>query len=95
MAPGGFIELSDISFPLRSDDGTLKEDSALYKWSSLINTAAAKLGRPFNSAEVIASELADAGFTNIVQRHFKWPQNHWPKDKKFKDIGRPFRSPSS
>jgi hypothetical protein len=31
--------------------------------------------------------LADAGFTNIHETIYKWPQNRWPKDKHFKELG--------
>lgn len=32
MNPGGWIELQDICMPVQCDDGTLKEDSHLWKW---------------------------------------------------------------
>lgn len=39
------------------------------------NTASSKL------------QLQDAGFINVVETRYKWPQNSWPKDPKFKEIG--------
>lgn len=31
--------------------------------------------------------MADAGFIDIVEIPFMWPQNRWPKDKHFKELG--------
>ena len=49
--------------------------------------ASAKAGRVANTALYYKQQLSDAGFTNINQEIYKWPQNCWPKDKKFKELG--------
>ncbi|KAH6874267.1 S-adenosyl-L-methionine-dependent methyltransferase [Thelonectria olida] len=87
LNPGGWIELADIVFPVKVDDDTWPEDSALQKWSAIQLDATIKAGRPINSAESYKSQLADAGFTDIVETVYKWPTNHWPKDKKLKELG--------
>ncbi|GAB1318277.1 S-adenosyl-L-methionine-dependent methyltransferase [Madurella fahalii] len=87
LLPGGHIELCDVAFPLVSDDGTLAEDSALKRWSSLVLEATAKFGSPLNSALKYKEQLADAGFRDVVQIEYKWPSNPWPKDRKFKELG--------
>jgi hypothetical protein len=87
LNPGGWIELADISFPLESDDDTLPADSALKRWNDLSLEASYALGRPLNSAEFYAEQMAAAGFRNIVAYKHKWPQNSWPKDRKYKEMG--------
>lgn len=87
LQPGGYIELSDIIFPMESDDDTLSKDSALYQWGDLCKQAAEKLNRPLDSARKYSKQLAEAGFTNITEKRFKWPQNHWPKHSKYKQLG--------
>ncbi|KAK4452012.1 Phosphoethanolamine N-methyltransferase [Podospora aff. communis PSN243] len=87
LNPGGYIELFDTLNPLVSDDDTLTEDSALLKWNRLLVEASEKLGRPLNSCKNYRQQLVDAGFVNIVETHFKWPMNTWPKDSKYKNIG--------
>lgn len=77
-------------FPVKVDDDTWPEDSALKKWSTIQLDATIKAGRPINSAESYKSQLADAGFTDIVETVYKWPTNHWPKDKKLKELGMEF-----
>jgi len=32
--------------------------------------------------------MVEAGFRNVVELRFMWPQNSWPKDKKMKELGR-------
>ncbi|KAH6871398.1 S-adenosyl-L-methionine-dependent methyltransferase [Thelonectria olida] len=87
LNPGGWIELADIVFPVKVDDDTWPEDSALRKWSTIQLEATIKAGRPINSAESYKLQLAEAGFTDIVETVYKWPTNHWPEDKKLREIG--------
>ena len=71
-----------------SDDGSLKDDSALKKWSTLLVEATDNLGASLRSPRDYKQQLADAGYQNIVQVEYKWPTNTWPKDAKYKEIGR-------
>jgi hypothetical protein len=87
LTPGGFIELADICLPIEADDDSLPADSPLKKWSAFFLDATKKLGAPINSAKSYKTQLEAAGFINIVEVKYKWPQNHWPKNKKFKEIG--------
>lgn len=87
LTPGGWIELHDPVYPMCCDDGTLTEDSAVRRWSELMAEAADKMGSRLDSALTCPQQLRDAGFTNVVQRVFKWPMNTWPKDPKHKELG--------
>jgi hypothetical protein len=87
LAPGGYIELADICFPVQADDKSLKSDSALRKWSNLMLEAAQKAGSPINSAQLYKAQLEATGFCNVVEIQYKWPQNRWPKDKTLKTLG--------
>lgn len=87
LRPGGYIELCDPINPVRCDDGTLTEDSHLLKWNRLWLEAGAKIGFPLDSALHYKRQLAEAGFTNIVQHEYKWPTNDWPKNHDAKQLG--------
>ncbi|KAH7174524.1 S-adenosyl-L-methionine-dependent methyltransferase [Fusarium flagelliforme] len=86
LSPGGWMEVVDI-LPPTSDDGTMSPDTALYKWSNLLLEATEKIGRPFGGTAFYKSQMEDAGFKNVSLRVYKWPQNRWPKDKKYKELG--------
>jgi SAM-dependent methyltransferase len=88
LNPGGWLEVADI-YPITSDDGTLKEDSSLHKWVYQLLEGTKMIGRPFNGANQYKEQMEAAGFTDVVQVIYKWPQNKWPKDKKFKELGMP------
>ena len=45
------------------------------------------LGRYSNSAESYKAQMEAAGFENAVEIVNKWPQNRWPRDPKYKEIG--------
>ncbi|RSL54844.1 hypothetical protein CEP54_009691 [Fusarium duplospermum] len=87
LSPGGFIELMDPIYPVTSDDDTVSKDSAVYKWSSLMNEAATKIGSGLDSGLRYKEQLIEAGFVNVVETPYKWPMNTWPKDKKTKELG--------
>lgn len=87
LNPGGWLEIADITFPVGCDDGSLPSDSPLRQWSDFMLQASYNLQRPLDSAKSYASQLSEAGFVNVVEQKFKWPQNPWPKDPRFKEIG--------
>ncbi|KAH8651602.1 S-adenosyl-L-methionine-dependent methyltransferase [Tricladium varicosporioides] len=87
LTPGGYIELADICFPVQVDDKSLLADSMLRKWSDLMLDASLKAQRPINSAKFYKLQLETAGFTNVVEVQYRWPQNRWPKGAKFKELG--------
>lgn len=86
LNPGGWIELCDIC-PVTSDDGTTK-DTHLSTWVTELLDGTRKIGRPFDGAFEYKKQLEAQGFQNVTQRVFKWPQNTWPKDPKFKELGK-------
>ncbi|KAH7153363.1 S-adenosyl-L-methionine-dependent methyltransferase [Dactylonectria macrodidyma] len=87
LNPGGKIELMDIIYPPQSDDGTLSEESALYKWATMVLRTFNAMGSPLDSALRYEEQLVAAGFVdvNVVKR--RWPMNRWPKDPKYKQLG--------
>jgi ubiquinone/menaquinone biosynthesis C-methylase UbiE len=88
LKPGGWFQLVEMQAHSYSDDGTLPEDSALVKWGKLIEEAFEKMGRPFIPIETYKQLLEDNGFENVEWKMMKRPSNDWPKDPKWKDIGR-------
>ncbi|KAH6981401.1 S-adenosyl-L-methionine-dependent methyltransferase [Ilyonectria destructans] len=78
--------LQDIA-PLRCDDGTLSETSDLWRWMTLIQEGLEKLGQSTTAAEERKSTMEAVGFEGVVETAYKWPTNHWPRDKKYKDLG--------
>ncbi|RDW61657.1 S-adenosyl-L-methionine-dependent methyltransferase-16 [Coleophoma crateriformis] len=87
LNPGGYIELADSCFPMRTDDNSFPPDSALKKWCDLLTEGCAAAGRPIDSAKHYKSQLEAAGFENVVEVQYRWPMGRWPKDKKAKELG--------
>ncbi|KAF4955598.1 hypothetical protein FGADI_4433 [Fusarium gaditjirri] len=87
LSPGGWVECQDITFPAQCDDGTLKKDSYIDQWSSLMIEATNKFGRTAESAKFYKQQMIDAGFVNVTEVVYKWPTNRWPADSYYKDLG--------
>ncbi len=88
LNPGGYFEIQDISFPIRSlPSSPLPLDSALLKWATLMLEASVNLGCPLDTADSCKRLLEEAGFEDVVEKEYKWPMNRWPQDKKLREIG--------
>ncbi|KAE9980708.1 hypothetical protein BLS_008415 [Venturia inaequalis] len=87
LQPGAFLEMQDQGFPPQCQDGTLKRDSALSIWADKIVSALGMFGKELASPKY-KQYMLDAGFVDVVEVQYIWPQNTWPKDKKLKELGR-------
>ena len=87
IKPGGYLEMQDIDFTFKSDDGTAPPESALVRWSDLLIEAFGKFGRPCNLAPKYKELMEEAGFVDVKEVVYKWPINDWAKDPMFKEIG--------
>lgn len=79
--------MQDILYPPESADGTLKEDSALYRWGQLMIKGTENTGREITIASKYKQWMIDAGFTDVTEIKMMWPQNQWPDDPKQKELG--------
>lgn len=87
LAPGGWLELADITFPTLSDDGTLTDTAPLSQWNKHVIEAGHRLNHSIECAKHYKQQMIDAGFVNVQEKLYKWPINSWPKDAKYKEIG--------
>ncbi|KAF2261391.1 S-adenosyl-L-methionine-dependent methyltransferase [Lojkania enalia] len=88
LEDGGYLEVHDIDFVIKCDDGSLPTNSALVRWHNYMHDAASKAGFPLDAISHVPAMMENAGFTDIVATPIKWPINTWPKDPRFKEIGR-------
>ena len=86
VKPGGYLEMQDIQYSIRSDDDTATS-TPLVKWGELLVQAYEKLGRYANSARSYKKLMEEAGFVDVVEVVHKWPSNTWPKDPDYKELG--------
>jgi Methyltransferase domain len=86
-APGGWVEFSNWDMVVYSQDGTVKEDSNLYRQHILTNEACDKMGREPSPGPRFKKQVENEGFTNIHHEIFQVPMGLWPKDKRMKEMG--------
>ena len=87
--PGGYVESMVSSAYFHSDDGTVKEGSALSQYHTLFWEAGKRMGRTFKVFEddLQIKGMEEAGFVDITVRDYKIPFGTWPEDKKAAEIG--------
>ncbi|EAS27293.3 TAM domain methyltransferase [Coccidioides immitis RS] len=86
LEPGGWFEMQDFAFPVRSDDGTM-ENTPYEQLNNYLVKALKKLGRDGGLAAEYKDMMKRTGFVNVVEIPYKWPQNRWPKDPHYKELG--------
>ncbi|KAL0931874.1 tam domain methyltransferase [Colletotrichum truncatum] len=87
LEPGGYFEIQDSQWPAVSDDGSLKEDSALYKWMHTLTDCAKNNGQPIHLTETFDSIMEAVGFEEVQKVPIRFPVSPWPKDKKLRELG--------
>lgn len=87
LRPGGWIELQDLSFPLRCDDGTAPPDSSVMRWSACMLEGASRQGIDLTASMRFPNMLNAAGFVDVHVETHPWPLNRWPRDPLLKEIG--------
>ncbi|KAM0210058.1 hypothetical protein ACHAQI_006174 [Fusarium lateritium] len=89
LKPGGYAESYEPGSRVESDDGTVRDGSALSQWEKFFVEGGRKLGRPFTIFEegIQKAAMREAGFIDIEERDFKNPVGGWAKDPKQRSIG--------
>ena len=88
LKPGGWVEVQEVEYPIRSADETNQTDSPLWKFLDYVRQSAAKGGIDTTVAPKFKDLLLEQGFVNIKVEPVKWPIGTWPKGKKEKNIGK-------
>jgi hypothetical protein len=80
--------MQDTNVPMKSDDDTIPSDSALWTWNQNMVKSGVISGRRCDIATQYAQWMREAGFVDVVELKYKWPQNPWPKDPRDKYLAR-------
>lgn len=88
LAPGAFLEHTETSTTLMSDDDSIPHGSAFQQSNALAIECGQRFGKPMGIQDRIKGWITEAGFEDVVEEVFKWPLGDWPADPKLKDIGR-------
>ncbi|KAH8897160.1 S-adenosyl-L-methionine-dependent methyltransferase [Thozetella sp. PMI_491] len=87
LNPGGYLEFQEVDLWAKSNDGTFKEGSYLWRSTDYMEKAVKLAGRSFAPVTDLARLLTEAGFVDVVTEVFAWPTNPWPRDAKLKELG--------
>ncbi|RDL34559.1 uncharacterized protein BP5553_07687 [Venustampulla echinocandica] len=87
LTPGGYLEFQDIVLPMRAIDDTL-QGTAINDWQTRTINAAESMGKNWKLVGNYVQYFEEAGFVDVVETHFQWPLNTWPKGERMKTLGR-------
>ncbi|KAM0326606.1 hypothetical protein ACHAQA_006475 [Verticillium albo-atrum] len=94
LKPGGWVESREGSPFIRSDDGTIKNKSAMQQWGPIFAKGGQTIGRPFTILEddVQKKAMEEAGFVDIEVYDYKIPIGGWAKDPVLNEAGKFFQA---
>ncbi|KAL6864006.1 S-adenosyl-L-methionine-dependent methyltransferase [Trichoderma novae-zelandiae] len=87
LKPGGWVELQDLQFRVKCDDGTVREDHRLQDFFQTMVRALDKFGVDLLAMRHNRRNVAAAGFVDVAEMPFKVPIGVWPRDAGLKMIG--------
>jgi hypothetical protein len=71
LIPGGILEMQDSQMPIACIDDSM-ECHPLTKWATDLCRAAERFGCPLTNSRYYGRWMRDAGFVDVVERHFYW-----------------------
>ncbi|RPA77954.1 putative TAM domain methyltransferase [Ascobolus immersus RN42] len=90
LVPGGYVEFQESAITeALSDDGT-HAGTRIETYSTHVEEASRIAGTNLHLVSEIDKFLKNAGFVNVTKRVIKAPVGNWPKDPRFKEIGKIF-----
>ncbi len=87
LRPGGYIELMDVCHDTVDFDGSAR-GSSFERWHRETQDAWSNRGRDFNRSKQYPGWCRDVGFVDVTEELLPVPLGSWPKDPRFKTIGR-------
>jgi len=86
LAPGGYFELQDPTFPMKCDDGTL-EGTPLDDWNGHMVESMSRIGRNLKDGQNWGRYMREIGFEDVTEHRIYVPVNPWARGKKNKILG--------
>ncbi|KAI9657724.1 MAG: hypothetical protein M1821_002900 [Bathelium mastoideum] len=87
LRPGGWVEVQDIHYFSRCDDGTMPEGYMLQKWLKLVHEGLETMGVNLAGAPELTERIRAAGFQSVDVRVVKLPIGRWPRNPLLKKVG--------
>lgn len=87
LKPGGWIEMQELMFDLRCDDGSLRPGNLVADFFGNMKEGLTAFGVDLLAMRHNRQYLVDAGFVHVDEVPRKVPLGTWPKDAKMRTIG--------
>lgn len=88
LRPGGFIELQDLQFPVKSEDGQDGAVSEFVEWSHFMIEAMLKFRLSPTVMDNFPNLLRDVGFSGEQTKEFRMLSGPWPHNAEEQKLGR-------
>lgn len=87
LKPGGWIELQELQFQVKCDDGTVREGNKVQDFFETMKRALENFNVDLLAMRHNKKNVTDGGFVDVDEIPFKIPIGTWPKDINMKKCG--------
>lgn len=87
LKPGGWIELQELKFEVKCDDGTLRKGNMIQNFYETTESALVHFNVDLLAMRHNKKNVTEAGFVDVTEIPFKIPIGTWPKDPRLKMVG--------
>ncbi|KAI9655505.1 MAG: hypothetical protein M1821_005298 [Bathelium mastoideum] len=87
LKPGGWVEIVEHSVWPVADGDNMPVDHFYNTWGRMVEGLGERWGKTFRIWRQSREKVLTAGFTEVVERRFKWPIGGWSSDPKLRELG--------
>ncbi|KAL7949491.1 S-adenosyl-L-methionine-dependent methyltransferase [Trichoderma barbatum] len=87
LKPGGWIELQELQFQVKCDDGTVREGNKVQDFFETMKRALVSFNVDLLAMRHNKKNVTDGGFVDVTEYPFKIPIGTWPRDASMKKVG--------
>ncbi|OMP86261.1 Phosphoethanolamine N-methyltransferase 2, partial [Diplodia seriata] len=88
LRPNGYIEQLEFGIDIHTEPAETPYDEILKSFGPLLAEAGDRMSKTFEISTHMTQLIEQAGFVDVITKHFIWPIGPWSDDERLKELGR-------
>ncbi|KAL1652005.1 hypothetical protein SLS58_000128 [Diplodia intermedia] len=88
LRPNGYIEQLEFGIDIHTEPAETPFDEILKSFGPLLLEAGDRMSKTFEISTHMTQLIEQAGFVDVITKHFIWPIGPWSDDERLRELGR-------